>query len=445
MTIVYGILALGLIIFIHELGHFIAARLCGVKVESFSIGMGPVLLHKKIKDTDYRLSLIPLGGYCGMKGQKDLDFSTEDIPLEKIEKDSFYGVSPFKRIIIAFFGPFFNFLFAIIAYTIIAITGYTFYSTDSRIVIADEIYPEIYSAAGNAGIKTGDKIIQINEKKINYFSDISSFVATHPDENLIIQVLRDNETLTFEVKSTMDKDTGAGKIGVMNFVEPVINTIQEKSIASESGLAVKDKIIKCNGMEIKSVAELQKLLTGKETAELVILRDNTEIPVTLTVTDNIGIGFEYLNIEAPRYSLIPAIFHGIKETGDTFSLTLKSIGLLFKGINLSKAVSGPLRITVMLGDTAKEGFSQSFRTGLVSVLNFLALISISLFIMNLLPIPVLDGGIICFSLIEAIIKKPVSKKVYYYVQLAGIALIAVLFVIAMFGDVSYILNLWRNR
>ncbi len=445
MTVIYGILGLGIIVFIHELGHFIAARFCGVKVESFSIGMGPVLLHKKIGETEYRLSLIPLGGYCGMKGQKDLDFSKEDISPEELESDSFYGVSPFKRIVIAFFGPFFNLLFACLAYSVIAMTGYTFYTTESRVVMADEIYPEIYSAASTAGLKTGDKIIRINEKEIKYFSDISSFVALHPDENLDITVLRNNESLTFNVKSTMDKDTGAGKIGVMNFVEPVIKDIQNDSAALIAGLYKNDRILKCDGIDINNVAELQREMSGKESVELLVWHEDTMNIVNLPVSENIGISFNYLTVEADCYSFFPAVLHGIKETANTFALTIKSLGLLFKGINLTKAVSGPLRITVMLGDTAKEGFTEGFRTGLVSVLNFLALISISLFIMNLLPIPILDGGLILFSIIEALIHRPIPKKVYYYVQIIGIAFIAMLFIIAMFGDVSYIINLWRNR
>ena len=119
MTIIYGLLGLGLVIIIHEAGHFIAARLSGVTVETFSVGMGPVLAHKKIKDTDYRISLIPLGGYCGMKGEKAfqeaLDNKLSEIPSEP---GSFYGVHPLKRLFIAFSGPFFNFLFAIISFSI---------------------------------------------------------------------------------------------------------------------------------------------------------------------------------------------------------------------------------------------------------------------------------------------------------------------------------------
>ena len=129
MTIVWGILCLGLIVFVHELGHFIAARLCGVKVESFSIGMGPVLAHKTIGETDYRLSLLPFGGYCGMKGEQGFrDALEQNLPAIPKEEGSFYGVHPLKRAIIAFSGPAMNLVFAAISLSIIAMTGYTFYA-----------------------------------------------------------------------------------------------------------------------------------------------------------------------------------------------------------------------------------------------------------------------------------------------------------------------------
>ena len=155
MSIIYGLLGLGFIVFIHELGHFIAAKIFGVTVESFSVGMGPILLHKTIKGTDYRLSLIPLGGYCGMKGQKDFQVALDEkLDSIKGDKDSFYGIHPFKRAIIAFAGPFFNFLFAIFAFMIISMVGYSYYTSQNKIILANEIYPEMESVAAKTGLQT---------------------------------------------------------------------------------------------------------------------------------------------------------------------------------------------------------------------------------------------------------------------------------------------------
>jgi regulator of sigma E protease len=136
--------------------------------------------------------------------------------------------------------------------------------------------------------------------------------------------------------------------------------------------------------------------------------------------------------------LFPAIGQGFRETYNIFALSVKSIAMLFQGIDISKTVSGPVRITVMLGDTVKNGFTENFNAGLVSTLNFMALISVSLFLMNLLPIPILDGGLILFALIEFFRRRQVKPKFLYYVQFVGIAFIALLFVVALFSDIGYL-------
>ena len=328
MTIVYGILGLGFLVFFHETGHFIAARIFGVKVESFSVGMGPVLLHHTFKGTDYRLSLIPLGGYCGMKGEQDYQKAIEENLSEiKGDKDSFYGVHPFKRLLIAFAGPFFNLLFAFIAFFVIALMGYTYYSAGTTVAMADEVYEDMTSIAHESGMQSGDTIIAINNKEMNDFSDILTFISTHPDEDVVIKCLRNGEEIDISVHTQLDKETGAGRIGI---------------VADGNSVAAR---------------------------------------------------------EYPSHSFFEAIKEGIIETNSNLALVIKSVGILFKGIDVTKAVSGPARITTMLGETVKEGFTSSFHNGVISTLQFLALISISLFFTNLLPVPILDGGLILFALI----------------------------------------------
>jgi len=353
----------------HETGHFIAAKLCGVKVESFSVGMGPVLLHKKIKDTDFRLSLLPLGGYCGMKGEQDFANAME-AGLNKIQadKDSLYGVSPLCRSFIAFSGPLFNFIFSVIALTFVAIIGTSYYSASAQIVLADEIYPEVHSAARDGGLKSGDVIRTINGVEIKDFSDIYGQVSSRPDEDIEITVERENQILTFTVHTELDKTNGTGKIGVAN---------------------------KPDSTEKRYIEPLP---------------------------------------------LFPAIKKGFTDTVELVILSLKSIRILFKGIELKNAISGPARITTMLGGTVKQSFLAGLKTGITNTLNFMALISISLFLLNLLPVPVLDGGLILFSLIEFVLKKQIPPKIQYYVQYIGIAFIAFVFIIGISGDIQYFIT-----
>ena len=373
MRIVIGLICLCFLIFFHELGHFLVAKLFKIKVESFSIGMGPILFHKTIKGTDYRISLFPFGGYCGIKGEKDFQEALKN-NYSKIEgeKDSMYGCHPFKRAAIGFAGPFFNFLFAFFAFTVILLTGYTTYSYSNKIIIASELDSSIQSQAGKAGLKTGDEIIKINNKKIEDFSDIIFEISKRPNEDIEISVLRDKEIIEFSVHSVLDKTSGTGKIGI----SADTTTLLKKEIKSKNFfLAIKDGFL------------------------------------------------ESLNM--------------------TF-LTLKGIFTLFTGVDLKNQVSGPARVADMIGEVVSESATQGKKAIFINLLNFMALISISLFLMNLLPIPVLDGALILFALIEGIFRIRLHPKFYYYIQFIGIFIIIIIFIIGVSGDFIYFKNLIRG-
>lgn len=371
MTIVTGLLILSFLVFFHELGHFLLARLCGVEVEAFSIFMGPVLLHKKIGKTDYRLSLLPIGGYCQMKGEKDFSKAVEDgLGYVPGGKDSLFGTHPLKRALIGFAGPFFNLFFAFAASTIIATLGYTYVTRSATIQIPDD--PAFKSPAREAGIKSGDTIIKIAGKEIADFSDIYEQVALRGDEDVEVEVSRPTdlggqERLVFTVHTLLNKKEGNGILGVMASGD----TIQK---------------------EVKAL------------------------------------------------SFFPALKKGFLETGKLLGQTLKSIGILFKGVDITNAVSGPARISSMLGESAKEGFSAGMKTGWIVLLQFMALISVSLFIMNLLPIPILDGGLILFALIQTVTKRQIPPRIQYKIQVAGVAVILLLFLVGVGGDIKYFIN-----
>ncbi|MGN0725237.1 MAG: M50 family metallopeptidase [Treponema sp.] len=374
MTVVYGLVFLCFLVFFHETGHFLLAKFFKVKVESFSIGIGPVLLHRNIKGTDYRLSLFPLGGYCGMKGEKDFSAALESGSSRIIaDKDSLYGIAPLKRVLIIFAGPLFNFIFAVIAMTVVGMLGSEYYAPSAKIILADEIYPEVHSAARDAGMLTGDIIKTINGNRVNDFSDIFSYVSVCPDEDIVVTVERNEELLDFKVHTDFDKDQGIGKIGVSSSLDSVDKRIVEP------------------------------------------------------------------------LNFFPAFFYGIKETCRLVFISFKTMKIIFMGTNLTKTVSGPARITTMLGNTVQTGFSEGAKTGFCYTLNFMALISISLFIINILPVPILDGGLILFSLIEFFAKKQISPKIQYYVQFIGLAFIGFLIVVGLFGDIQYFISLAGSK
>lgn len=445
MTIILGIIALSVIIIFHEFGHFLAAKLCKIDVDAFSLGMGPVLLHKKIRGTDFRLSLIPLGGYCALKGenafQNAIDADLSEIPKEK---GTFYE-NPLKRIFIAFSGPFANVVFSVIAYFFIALIGYSYQTTGTKIILANEIYPEISSAAEQAGLRTGDEITAINGKTVDNFQEMYTIIATNPNKQMDFEVLRNNQTYHFLITPQLEKSTGAGKIGVLSWTDPVIAEISPDSDAAKAGLKVNDIIKKADNIEITNTADFMKAIKNKRNVALTVERNGKLIELNLPINYNqdnggyiTGISFPYKTVEVKANSIFSALASGFKETGENIAVTIKTLKLLFSGIDLTNAVSGPVRITLMLGDTAKAGFSAGLAEGIVSVLSFLAIISISLFIMNLLPLPILDGGLILFAFIEFVRGKGLKPKTIYQFQKIGIVLIALLFIFAFSGDLRYL-------
>nr|MBP3282776.1 site-2 protease family protein [Treponema sp.] len=367
MHILFGIVLLGLIVFFHELGHFAASRICGVKVESFSIGMGPVLLHKEKWGTDWRISLFPFGGYCAMKGEKDIDDENSD--LLAAPADSFFGVKAIFRAIIGAAGPAANFIFAILAFSSIFMVGYSYYSSEPVVQIASEIYPETHSAAYDGGIRTGDRILKINGESVSAFTDIQEIVSQRPDEDLTIEVQRESERLSFTVHSDFSEETKKdgsverkGKIGVMSM------------------------------KEMKS-----------------------------------GIAFHR------------AILKGAEQAATTTRLYAEGIVSIFKkgGAEFSESVSGPARITTMLGGSTKHGFA--------ATMDFMASISIALFFMNLLPVPVLDGWLVLVSVIEAVFRIRIPRKARTIAQTVGICLIVLLFLFAMASDIKYFVGLFHAK
>lgn len=471
MTVLYGLLGLSVIIFIHELGHFFVARFFGVHVESFSIGMGPVLLHKTVKGTDYRLSLVPFGGYCGMKGEKDFQTAMEN-KLDRIpaEKDSFYGVHPLKRIAIAFAGPFANVILAVAALSVVAMIGYDYYTSPNKIILAPEFYPDSPLSAAEAGLQTGDRIRAINGKRIEYFSDIVETVSLSARKTLHIEADRNGTAMTFTLVPELDTSTGAGKIGVLSWLDPVIESAAENSPAFNAGLQNGDRIIKADGKTVRNTVDLYEILKNLHEADISVERGGRVFHAHLSLrqleaqpaaekspaqksaerknsgNENLvsGISWQAIKVHTKTYPFFPALLQGAKETFKMVSVTAQSIALLFKGIDLKQAVSGPIGITVLLGETAKEGFSAGFSVGVVTVCNFLAVISISLFLMNLLPVPVLDGGLILVAFIELVRRKSIKPKTLYAIQIAGVCFIVLIFLLGMFADINRIIQRFQD-
>jgi regulator of sigma E protease len=455
--ILLGLIGLGIVVFVHELGHFLAARLVGIDVEAFSIGWGRPVLKKKIGAVEYRLGMFPLGGYCKMRGENEFqeaanfwDQKAGGKDQEKLEavKGTFFGAGPFRRMIVSFAGPFFNLIFAILVLSVIWGIGFDVTTLENRIVLASDITGGTGYPADAGGLKTGDRILSINDYKTPYYHDIQENIAVNAEKNLSFEVERDGEKLELTVRPSLEKSTGAGKIGVYFWTDPVIDTVSGGSPADAAGLMGGDKILRINGEDISYSVKLIPILE-KKPGELTIdfERNGAEqttilIPGYSAETGNAELGFNYryIHYRSPALSPPAALVKGTREAWKTFVVSLRSLSLLFRGIDLTQAVSGPVRITYMVGDAAAEGFGESFGAGIRSMTNFLALISVALCIMNLLPLPILDGGMIALFIVEAIRRRPLNPRGISIFQTVGVVLIFGLMFFAIFGDIVYLVK-----
>ena len=400
--------------------------------------------------------MFPIGGYCKFKGGSDIggnDYK-EAWELskkgEKPPKGSFLGASPQARILTCFAGPFFNFIFAILLLSIIWGIGFEIPAVENKIVLRSEIEQIIYPA-DEAGLKTGDRIIEINQKEVSYFHEIREILATNPNKDFSILVDRDGIIQNVFLTTTLDKSTGAGIIGISHWVYPVIGTIKEGSLAQQKGLLPGDKLISANGFPLKNTIDLEKIINQKPDYIDFEYERNGELNlVHLPKYENEdenkieydwGFSWLYTTYHTPDYNLFTAIGKGAQECWNFLVMTIKSLRLLFMGIDLTQAVSGPVRITYMMGDIATQSMGYGgFGTALRAFMNFIALISISLCIMNLLPLPIIDGGMILLYFVELIRKKPAHPKAISVFQGFGIFLIICLMVFAIFGDILYLIR-----
>jgi len=444
LKIILGLFGLGIVVFIHELGHFLAARLAGIEVEAFSIGWGNPILKKKIGKVEYRLGMFPVGGYCKMKGDNDYKTAWENMQNGiKPESGSYLAASPAGRILACFGGPFFNLIFAVLLLSILWGAGFEINTLENRIILASEISGETYPA-DSAGFRTGDRIVEIAGQPISFFHEVQENIALNPERELPVLVERNGDIISLNVTPSLDKSTGAGRIGVYFWTDPVIDRVREGSSAQLAGLLPGDIITKANGINVNNSMDIMKVMQ-QNPGELILeyYRNGITGHVQFSrheLENDLGFSWAIIRYRTPSLSIPSAIAKGIQESWKTLTISIKSLRLLFMGIDLTQAVSGPVRITYMIGEMATHGFGQGLGIGMRSIMEFLALISIALCVMNLLPLPILDGGMIILFLVEMIRRKPAHPKAVTIFQNCGMVIIFGLMLFAIFGDILFFIR-----
>ena len=420
------IVLLGFLILIHELGHFTVAKLCKVKVNEFAIGFGPIIWKKQGKETKYALRLIPLGGFVSMEGE---DEHSEN-------EGSFSKASIPKRMAIVAAGAAVNIIFAIIVYFILVSTSGTY--------ISNEIDSTIDGyAAKEAGLQSGDRIVKINDEEIKSKYDLDEVMDENNGEEVRLQVDRNGELLEFTIKPTEVKSEVTG---IYLDEEAKIITMDKGSPAERAGIQNNDKILKINGQDVNGssdkVIEILNQDQNKtentsenqngnnesqdnnETIEITLQRGNAEVTVNL-VPDTVSTYYLGVNMKYAKDTFVNRCINGWMET-KVFVLSLfDNLKQLFTGNIGLDQMMGPVGISEVVAKT--NGFREFFE--------MMALISLSLGVTNLLPIPALDGGKLLILLIEAIRRKPLKQETEMNIQLIGFAILITIFLLVTYNDI----------
>ena len=437
-TILAFLFVLGVLVFVHELGHFLAARRLGVRVLTFSLGFGPKLLKIRRGDTEYCVSAIPLGGYVKMAGENPDDPRTG-------QPDEFLSRTKWERFQILIMGPVMNIALAIVVMAVVLAQG-------AEVPVYQDQPPVVgavtaRSPAEGAGIRPGDRILSVAGEGVDTWEDLFIAVGTRANRDISIAFLRDGQTRSVTVRPESENRFEVGRIGVLPNSNPIISSVIAGEPAEKAGLKGGDIVLAVNGEQMATRDQLIEAISrnaGHEIA-LTVKRGDQQLQLSATPEQRGDRGMLGVYVTEPTRRLDPNAFEAIQmsiERNIEFSgLIFRTLGGLFVGETSPRQLMGPVAIAQLSGESAEAGWFALF--------SLMASISLNLGLLNLLPIPVLDGGHILIMAVEGIARRDFSMAVKEKMLLAGFVLLMMLMVTVIYNDltrISWIEQLmpWRN-
>lgn len=471
LSILMFVAALMLMVTLHEFGHFYVAKKCGVRVDIFSIGFGPKLLGFKYGGTDYRLAPIPLGGYVKIYGHDPHEESEGDPVLEKqIAEDpqSFHSKKSWQKLAIVLGGPVMNLILCFVLMPMVFLLG----KQQHKIIEQPPVVLGVTSGspAESIGLQKGDLILSVNGTLTPTWEKLMMQIALHPEQEVTLNYSRDGKQLTAKTvvgeitkfKENVQAQTKhIGYLGIefFDFIDkPQVLEVSPGLPAEKAGIQPNDTIVRINDKQITSWPQLlntfagitsnflkdnPSLADGAEGPEVsvVVLRAGQEQtlqmkPIFSAQENRFVIGIKEKRDESlyeiKKYGLVDSIVLGSERVWELGSLTLNVVGKLVTGQLSVKTLGGPVQLAMISTNAAKAGFESNFS----SFFFVMAFLSLQLGIMNLLPIPVLDGGHVVFISVEALIRRPIPRRLKQWSMQIGVFLLISLMFVATFNDVG---------
>ena len=445
LTIISFVFVLSVVVFVHEFGHFILAKLNGVYVLTFSIGFGPKILRFKYGETEYAISIIPFGGYNKFAGEteEEEEESEEDSAVDEREEDipehrTFRAKSPWRKISIILAGPAMNLLLALVLY-IGSIWIQGVYKTEPYGVV-DQV--EKNSPAMEAGFERGDRILEVNGEPLTFERGLSSYVSGDEGQRLNFRVKRGSEIITLSATPTYDKELGRNTVGLALGIPPRVGDVKQDSPAWEAGIRSGAYIVSINDTTVYTFNEVAEKIHGSLGENITVTweqngarhsatlePESIDLPsggekLDVVEAGSIGIKEYYLKEDV---SFIQAASYGSTAFWRMMQRILDFLKKLITGKASVKAVGGPLRIGQMAGDMVRWGFNY--------LISFIAFFSINLGIINLFPLLPFDGGHFVIYLIEGVSGRQINARFKNAMMQAGFILLIILMVLVMALDI----------
>ena len=430
ITLLSFVFVLGVLVFVHELGHFLAAKRVGIKVLKFQLGFNPTIVSFRRGDTEYGIGALPLGGYVKMAGENPEEERTG-------RSDEFLSKTKWQRFQVLVMGPVMNLLLALVVTAVVLYQGAEKAAYEDQPVVVGSVVAD--SVAAKAGIQKGDRIVAVGDHQVNTWDDFNIAVGTRPNRETTITVRRGGTEFTRTLTPSLMPGQSRfeiGEIGVLPNVHPHIRSVSSGEPAEKAGLKENDVVLAVNGEPITFAANLKEAIAKRPEQQITmtILRNGSEMTIHATPARRAGAGLLGIGIADETVSVKPgaveAVRMSVQKNVQYAGLIFQTIWGLFTRETSPKQLMGPVAIAQLSGESAQ--------LGLIPLLTLMASLSLNLGLLNLLPIPVLDGGHIFIMCLEGLARRDFSVRLKEKMLLAGFVVLMMLMVTVIYNDLTRI-------